>query len=77
MFRFKKMTTTDHSYAAHLAIRHHCNIVHEHYPEASDLEEGLIELLADLMHFAGDEQHFEQCLTTAKLYYWAQKGEQP
>jgi hypothetical protein len=76
MYMLKKMTTSHHAYAAHLAIRYHCNLRHGHYPEASDLEEGLIELLADLMHFAKDQHHFEQCLSTAKLYYWAHQGEQ-
>jgi hypothetical protein len=73
MYRFKKMTTTDHAYAAHLAIRHHCNIRHEHYPEEPDLEEGLIELLTDLMHFVSDDQRFDQIVSTAKLHYWAEK----
>ena len=75
MFRFKKMTNTDRSYAALLAIRHHCNIIHDHYPEASDLDDSLIEILTGLIHFTEDTQHFEKCLTAAKLNYNAHKGE--
>ena len=70
------LTNTDRSYAAFLAIKRHCYIKHACDCSPQDLDDALTDLLADLMHFANDEQHFDQCLSTARLHFYAEQGEQ-
>jgi len=72
----KQLPTTYRSRAGFQALNNHHVIKNTPVLHPREYRDATADLLADLMLWSEDDEFFEQCLSTARLHYYAEKGEQ-